>query len=372
MYHKIYRAIKKRRTIVLIVPPAHHGNFGDSMCLASALELTAGTDQMVIDLFNNLHNEMKDWTDFTDINAISIEDLRSLRTNGKQICVIYLAQDSLDSRFDDYHLLQLQKALEILREKSKKVRFAIWNLTASEEYEFSETAMTLLKFATCVVPRDEVSRKMLAKYGANPINEIFDLSSVFLYGVQSHVLSDPFHFNSSRVSVNFGHQIVPFKETLIQLYSKGILVAPDTVLILDSREYPDVLSDKMMAIDLFRDSGVKYEINEAENLNEFFLDLNQKIKGINGSILVQTSRYHVAIAALFFQINCVLITYNNKFDVIHNFAKSKKVFENEKISIYDLADDALDEIKIRDSVVRWKNIAEHFLYQVVKNIAKDS
>jgi hypothetical protein len=332
------------------------------MCLASALELTSGTEQMVIDLFTNLHNEMKDWTDFTDINAISIEELRSLRTRGKQICVIYLAQDSLDSRYDDYHLLQLQRAIAILKEKSKKVRLAIWNLTASEEYEFSEVAIALLKFSTCVVPRDERSRKMLAKYGANPINEIFDLSSVFLYGIRCHGLNHPRNVESNRVSVNFGHQIVPFKETLISLYSKGILVTPDTVLILDSREYPDLLSDKTMAIDLFRDSGVRYEINEAEDLNEFFFDINQKIESINRSILVQTSRYHVAIAALFFQVNCVLIAYNNKFDVIHNFAKSEKVFEDENISIYDLSDKALDENKIRDSVVRWKEAAEHFLY----------
>jgi hypothetical protein len=242
------------------------------------------------------------------------------------------------------------------------VRFAIWNATASEEYKFSETAMSLLKFSTSVVPRDEVARKMLARYGAKPINEIFDLSSVYLSGIQKRALIDLNSFESKRITVNFGHQMIPFKETLLSLYSNGSLVTPDTVLNLDSREYPGLLSDEMMAIDLFGESGIEYEIKKIDDFSEFFLDLDQKIENIKESVLVETSRYHVAIAALVFKINFVLVSYNNKFDVIHKIANSRKIFENEKISICDFSQNALDDLVIRNSVARWKDVCNDFLY----------
>ena len=143
-----FRKIVSSALRVLIIPPAHPGNFGDMVCIASLLELVNKNETFIIDLFSGTNPSLREWSEFEDINVIRFDQLSNWDHSSRKVKVILLGQDSMDSRYGDFHLIRAKQAIDLVKTSANSVDVAIWNFTLSPKYPVSETALSLFHGST--------------------------------------------------------------------------------------------------------------------------------------------------------------------------------------------------------------------------------
>jgi hypothetical protein len=343
---------KRRKSRVFLVPPAHPGNLGDMLCVAAALDLMQDCDPYILDLFSGLEPSMNDWSDFEDLNSATMHTIKEQMDGKKRAKVIYIAQDSIDSRYGDFHLLRLAEVITGLEQFGVDCDLIFWNATLSANYPLSEVALKLLKKSHSIIYRDRESGEVLKSYKVRNTSQIFDLSSVYL--LKEKIRHIDKRATSGAIGLSMGHQILEHRQDIIQTYRELQLLPPNKLLNLDSRVYSFKETDILTGLKIAETLGVSLNPKQPTSEIQFYADLQSKLDSLKGVSLVQTSRYHVAIASLILEQPVDLFAYNKKFDVLFQIWTQSSHFHSGTISYSHIEPALTNPQSLTHALDQWK------------------
>ena len=343
---------KRRSSRVFLVPPAHPGNLGDMLCVAAALDLLQDCDPYILDLFSGLESSMSEWSDYEDLNTVTMDTIKEQMDGKKRAKVVYIAQDSIDSRYGDFHLLRLVEVIAGLERFGIDCELIFWNATLSANYPLSEVALKLLKKSRSVIYRDRASGEVLKSYEVRNTSQIFDLSSAYL-------LKEKIRYNdkcstTGAIGLSMGHQILKHRQDVIQTYRELQLLPPNTLLNLDSRVYSFAETDILTGLKIAETLGVWLNRKQPTSEIQFYADLQSKLDSLKEVSLVQTSRYHVAIASLILERSVDLFAYNEKFDVLFQIWTQSSQFHSGTISYSHIEPALTNPQSLTYTLDQWK------------------
>ncbi len=350
---------QRARTRIYIVPPAQPGNLGDMVCLGSAMKLCEGSAPHVLDLFGDTDKSMKNWQDYSDLRVHTLADL-ALQSNGLNLVhLIFIGQDSIDSRYGDFHLQKLKQSIEILENQNIACRLAIWNITVSESFPLSETALWLLERSESVVFRDNATDVALKNSAIQIGLQNFDLSSVYLLGINREI--DFETRNSGKIGLSVGREILKHQQEIFEMYQDLELAIPNVLLNLDSREYPFVESDRISGLSVGKTIGAKLHELEAHEHTDFYHELDSKLSQLSNLSSVQTSRYHVTISALILGRKVELFAHNEKFEVLTRHWKNSLTIKLKTISYFSIEPILNRSSFLEETAQSWRKETLRFL-----------
>jgi hypothetical protein len=346
------RLSARQNTPTYLVPPAHPGNLGDMLCLASALQLLQDFNPRILDLFSDLEPSMQNWSDYQDLSTATRDTIGKQIDGHEVVNIVYLAQDSIDSRYGDFHLSRLSEVITGLGHLGIECELTIWNATLSASYPLSKIALKLIKTARAIVFRDCASSAVLESYAIKNISQIFDLSTVYL--LREKCLPDDKFERSGAIGLSMGHQILKYKQSISETYRELQLLPPNELLNLDSRVYPFAESDISSGLEIAKTLGVSLNSKNFISDIRFYSDLRRKLDTLKEVRLVQTSRYHVAIASLILERPVDLFAYNEKFNVLSQIWTQSGSCNRGSVSYSHIEPVLKNSMSLSDTLNQWK------------------
>jgi hypothetical protein len=323
------------------------------------MKLCEGFEPHVLDLFSDTDKSMKNWQDYSDLRVHTLADL-AIETSGLNLVrLIFIGQDSIDSRYGDYHLQKLKQSIEILENQDIACDLAVWNITVSENFPLSETALWLLKRSESIVFRDNASDIALTKSAIQIGLQKFDLSSVYLLGIKREIDSEA--LNSGNIGLSVGHQILKYQQEILEMYRNLELAVPNVLLNLDSREYPFAKSDLVSGSTVGKFIGAEFQELEAHEHTDFYHELDSMISQLRNISSVQTSRYHVSISALILGRKVELFAYNEKFAVLTQHWKNPTTLKVQDITYFSIEPILNRSSFLEETAHSWRMEALRFL-----------
>jgi polysaccharide pyruvyl transferase WcaK-like protein len=348
------------RGIVFLIPPAHPGNFGDMLCVKSILKLAQGRKVVLIDIFAGLESSMQEWKDFGDLTVINATDLRSKSLDFSTAKIVILGQDTMDSRYGDFHLLRMLEVIDYLNSQLKKTNLAIWNISLSEKFILSDTSLKLFRMADSIVFRDEITKPVLSLYNINNGIRAFDLSSVAFAKKKKLPFSTKKIQESSCIGLALGNQIEDKSKTIIGLIKKGLIPKPNRVFEFDQRKYSMIKSDLEVGASLMNQVKLPFLLNPNEILDNLDHTIDSMISQLQMSQFLITSRYHVSLACLYLGIPFVVFTYNEKYLILSETFRAEIVGNYDNLTVLEFKHSKVNRYRFKQKTMTWQKIGRSF------------
>jgi hypothetical protein len=303
---------------IVVVPPASPGNFGDLATVVAARKLFSRREVVFLDLFSGLDKGIPNWSHYSDIATVTPQELSSVEARS----LVFIAQDTLDGRYGEFHLEKLRQSIEILDSNLSAgvLPIAVWNITAEESNELGPEAKWLLSRASQIIARDASGYNWTSSSGFEA-GVAPDLASV---GISEALLVQIGPSTSEPTDVlSVGWQAIEHFEELGKFLENDVHPSILEMFILDERIYRHQPGDLEVSLRLF----AQLDTNSWVNIHSLGLHektstishLSNMVASISRGKSFTTSRYHGAMARLLSGKPVNVVAHNSKFSGLDFF-----------------------------------------------------
>lgn len=303
---------------IVLVPPASPGNFGDLAAVVATRRLFWARKIVILDLFSRLDPGLPNWSHYSDLETVTLENLESVRAEA----LVFLAQDTLDGRYGEFHIERLWQSIEILDSSSpgRGLPVAIWNVTAEKQAQMGMSAQRLLSRASQIIVRDKPGLNWLSSSGFQA-DVAPDLASI---GISRALKLQKGATSIGTVDVvSLGWHALEHFEELKQFLQDEIRPNILQMFILDERFYKHQPSDVEVSLRLLSKLDMNCWVNihslsvtEKTSTNSHLCNM---VASISGGKSFTTSRHHASLGRLLSGRSVNVVAYNSKFAALHDF-----------------------------------------------------